>query len=503
MRSFRLSVGIATVVAAAAFGMILTGSLHITPTISAAKTPAPVSTSAAATAPAPAVRGLALPSFPDVADNVLNSVVAITSREIVQTSGRGNSPFGQGDPFEFFFGPRRGQPQQRSQTAGGSGFIVSSDGEILTNNHVVSGAQKIQVKLRDGEILTAHVLGTDPATDVALIKIDSKHNLPALNLGDSSRLRVGEWVMAVGNPLNFEGTVTVGVVSGKGRAGLSGDPNTRSFENFLQTDAAINFGNSGGPLVNTAGEVVGINTAMIQPAQNIGFAIPINTARAILPQLKSKGKVTRSMLGVRIGPVDQDHMQAFHLPSMNGAFVESVDSDGPGGKAGIEHGDTIVRVDDAEVKETRDLIDYVSAKAPGSKVKLTVLRDGKPRTITATLTEREASASEDNEKTAAKGTAQGRLGVAATNLTADIRRELNVPSGVSGIVIESVNPTSPAAEEGLAEGDVITEINGAQVSSVSQFRTELEKVKKGEYIRLYVRRFGQQEISRYVVIKPE
>jgi serine protease Do len=254
--------------------------------------------------------------------------------------------------------------------------------------------------------------------------------------------------------------------------------------------------------VNTAGEVVGINTAMIQPAQNIGFAVPINTARAILPQLKSKGKVTRSMLGVRIGPVDQDHMEAFHLPSMNGAFVESVEPNGPAGKAGIEHGDTIVRVDDIEVKETRDLIEYVSAKAPGTKVKLTVLRDGKPRTITATLTERETP-SEDTEQAASKGTAQGRLGVSATNLTADIRRELNIPSGVSGIVIESVNPTSPAAEEGLAEGDVITEINGAQVSSVSQFRSELEKVKKGEYIRLYVRRFGQQEISRYVVIKPE
>src|SRR5262249_20127579 len=404
----------------------------------------------------------------------------------------------------FFFGPRRGQPQERTQTTGGSGFIVSSDGEILTNNHVVSGAKKIQVKLRDGEVLNAHVVGTDPATDVALIKIDSKHNLPALNLGDSQRLRVGDWVMAVGNPLNFEGTVTVGVISGKGRGGLSGDPNTRSFENFLQTDAAINFGNSGGPLVNAAGEVVGINTAMIQPAQNIGFAVPINTARAILPQLKTKGRVTRSMLGVRIGPADQDSKEAFLLPSMNGAFVESVEPDGPAVKAGIEHGDTIVRVDDLEVKETRDVIDYISAKTPGSKVKLTVLREGKPRTITATLTEREASPSDESEPASSKSTPQGRIGLSATHTTSDIRRRLGIPTGVSGIVIESVNPVSPAAEEGLAEGDVITEINGARVASVSQFRSELEKVKKGDYIRLYVRRFGQQqEISRYVVIKPE
>jgi serine protease Do len=196
-------------------------------------------------------------------------------------------------------------------------------------------------------------------------------------------------------------------------------------------------------------------------------------------------------------------MQAFHLPSMNGAFVEAVEPNGPAGKAGVEHGDTIVRVDEIDVKETRDLIDYVSSKAPGTKVKLSVLRDGKPRTISATLTEREPSPSDDNEKSASKGSAQGRLGVSATDLTPAIRRELGLPSGVSGIVIESVNPTSPAAEEGLAEGDVITEINGAQVSSVSQFRSELEKVKKGDYIRLYVRRFAPQEISRYVVIKPE
>ncbi len=504
MRSLRLSVGIATVAAAAAFGMILTGSLHVTSPISAAKTPAPVASPAAPAAPSAVGKTLALPSFSDVADNVLNSVVSITSREVVRTSGRGNSPFGQGDPFEFFFGPpRRGQPQERSQTAGGSGFIVSSDGEILTNNHVVSGAQRIQVKLRDGEVFTARVLGTDPATDVALIKVDAKHNLPALNLGDSQQLRVGDWVMAVGNPLNFEGTVTVGVISGKGRAGLSGDANTRTFENFLQTDAAINFGNSGGPLVNAAGQVVGINTAMIQPAQNIGFAVPINTARAILPQLKSKGKVTRSMLGVRIGNVDQDHMQAFHLPSMNGAFVEAVEPSGPAAKAGIEHGDTIVRVDDVEVKETRDLIDYVSSKAPGTRVKLTVLRDGKTRTLSAALTEREASPSEETERAGARGSAQGRLGIAATELTSAIRQELGIPSGVSGIVIESVNAVSPAAEAGLAEGDVITEINGVRVASVSQFRSEIDKVRKGDYIRLYVRRFTPQEISRYVVIKPE
>jgi serine protease Do len=475
---------------AAAFGMVLAGSLHLTPRTLADKS-----------APAPAavgVRTLALPSFADVADEALNSVVSITSTEVVRAQA---SPFGQNDPFEFFFGPRRGGPQQdRRQVQGGSGFIVSADGEILTNNHVVAGAQKIQVKLRDREVLSAKVLGRDPATDVALIKVDAKKKLTPLSLGDSDKTRVGDWVMAVGNPLAFEGTVTVGVISGKGRSGLSEDS---SLENFLQTDAAINFGNSGGPLINASGQVVGINTAMIQPAQNIGFAVPINTAKADLPQLRSKGRVTRGLLGVRIGPVDQDIMQAFHLPSMNGAFVEMVDADQPAAKAGIQHGDTIIQADDVEVKEPRDVINYVSSKPPGAKVRLTVLREGKPQTMTVTLAERQGSESEETERAGSASTARGRLGITVTDLSPDIRQQLGISAGVAGVVIEDINPNSPAAEQGLAQGDVITEINGAQVKSVAQFRSELEKIKKGDYVRLYVRRFGPREISRYVVMKPE
>jgi len=484
--------------AAAAFGMILTGSLHVTPATSA-KSPPEASSPSTAPAPPPAAGSVALPSFANVADEALNSVVSITSTEIVKTQ-RGMSPFGQGDPFEFFFGPRRGTPQERKQVTGGSGFIIDSDGEILTNNHVVAGSTKIQVKLRDREVLPAKILGRDPATDVALIKVEAKKKLPALALGDSDKIRVGDWVMAVGNPLAFEGTVTVGVISGKGRSGLSEDS---SLENFLQTDAAINFGNSGGPLINASGQVVGINTAMIQPAQNIGFAVPINTAKGEISQLKSKGKVTRGLLGVRVGPVDQDIMQAFHLPSLDGAFVQMVDPDQPAAKAGVEHGDTIIKADDVVVKETRDLISYVSSKPPGSKVKLTVLRDGKERTFTVTLAEREAPESDDNEGAGTKGTARGKLGISVTELSPDIREQLNIPNGVTGIVIEDVGPTSPAADEGLSKGDVITEINGVAVKTVAQFRTEVEKVKKGDYVRLYVRRFAPQQISRYVVIHIE
>jgi serine protease Do len=484
-------------VGAAAFGMVLAGSLHLTPASRADKAaPAPAPATTPASAPALA-RGAGVPSFADIADEVLNSVVSITSTEIVKTQG---SPFGQGDPFEFFFGPRRGTPEERKQVAGGSGFIISSDGEILTNNHVVAGAQKIQVKLRDREVLSARVIGRDPATDVALIKVDAKSKLPPLPLGDSDKTRVGDWVMAVGNPLLFEGTVTVGVISGKGRSGLSQDS---ALENFLQTDAAINFGNSGGPLINTAGQVVGINTAMIQPAQNIGFAVPINTAKGDIPQLKAKGKVTRGLLGVRIGPVDQDIMQAFHLPSMNGAFVEMVDPNQPAAKAGVEHGDTIIKADDVEVKEPRDVINYVSSKPPGAKVKLTVLRDGKTQTMTVTLAEREPPEGEETESANSRGESRGRLGIRVTDLSPNIRQQLGIPSDTNGVVIESVGSDSPAADKGLAEGDVITEINGAQVRSVSQFRAELDKIKKQDYVRLYVRRFHPQEISRYVVITPE
>ena len=242
---------------------------------------------------------------------------------------------GGDDPFEFFFGqpfgrdPRRNAPrdddEERKETQGGTGFVISQDGYLITNYHVVENADKVEVRLSNRDRLTAKIVGKDPATDLALLKIDVQEP-PAspLELGDSDRLRVGEWVMAIGDPLNFDKTVTVGVVSAKDRSGLTADPATRSFENFIQTDAAINFGNSGGPLINVNGEVVGINTAMYRPAQNIGFAVPVNTLKTILPQLREKGKVVRGYLGINIRNVDSDRAAAFKLKSLDGAFVESV-----------------------------------------------------------------------------------------------------------------------------------------------------------------------------------
>ena len=478
--------------AAVVAGVIVTGTLNLTPPASATK--------AAASPPA---AGQGIPSFADIASGALPSVVSIVSTEIVRESGR-TSPF-QGDPFEFFFGPQPRAPEDRKQVAGGSGFVISEAGEILTNNHVVEGAQKIQVRLQDREVLTAKVVGTDPATDIALIKVSPSARLRPIPLGDSDRLRVGDWVMAIGSPMTFEGTVTVGVVSAKQRSGLSEDINSASLQDFIQTDAAINFGNSGGPLINVGGQVVGLATMVVRPAQNIGFAVPINIARKILPQLRQRGRVTRGLLGVSVRGVDQDIQQAFHLPSMDGAFVESVDPDLAAARAGVKPGDTIVKVDDQAVKSPRELIDAVSSKAPGQSVRLTLMRDSRSLTVTAKLGERQAESPAEARPSAFEGRPGGRgapdkLGLEVTELTPDIRRQLRIGADVSGVVVEDVRNVSAAADQGVAAGDVITEVNGKPIRSPEEFRGEVSRVRKGDYVRLYVRRFIHQQISRYVLI---
>ncbi|HYV41529.1 MAG TPA: PDZ domain-containing protein, partial [Thermoanaerobaculia bacterium] len=273
-----------------------------------------------------------------------------------------------------------------------------------------------------------------------------------------------------------------------------------SLQNFIQTDAAINFGNSGGPLINVGGQVVGIATMVVRPAQNIGFAVPINMAKAILPQLEQRGKVTRGLLGVSARNVDQDIQQAFHLPSADGAFVESVSPDLPAAKAGIKPGDTIVKVDHTPVKTTRDLIDYVSSKAPGQKVLVTLLRDARTVSMTVTLTERESEEKTEARPATARGRSRDKLGLAVSELTLDLRRQLGIDPGLAGVIVEDVREVSPAGDQGLAPGDVITEVNGRAVRSVSQFRDEVGRVKKGDYLRFYVMRFVPQQIGRYVLI---
>ncbi len=487
-------------------GVVLAGSANWTPAVSAQKV---------TKSPSGHTTSMTVPSFADIAAEAVSSVVSVTSTDIVKgPSRRMMQPFGGDDgggqdPFEFFFGfPHPGGPdsqgggEEHKEQSGGSGFIISDDGYILTNNHVIENGQKIEVKLNDEVTYKAKVVGKDPATDIALLKIDAREKLRPISLGDSDKLRVGDWVMAIGDPWAFDKTVTVGVVSAKGRHNLSLDPNTNSFENFIQTDAAINFGNSGGPLINVEGEVVGINTAIYRPAQNIGFAVPINTARGILDQLKSKGKVTRGFLGVNIRSVDEEAMKAFGLKNMEGALVESVEPGQPADRAGVLHGDIIVKVDDRPVKDTQDLISYVSGKSPSSKVRLTVIRDGKTKVLTAELAERRADvASGEAPGGGDKSESREKIGLSVQDLTPQMRQYYRIDDAVKGVLVTGVKEVSPANDAGLAAGDVITEANGRPVSSADELSRVVRDARSGSYLRFYVRRFGRRPVSFFAIVK--
>src|SRR5437016_1498569 len=398
---------VAIIIASVAFGIVVSADLGLMKKSNAQS--APIQTSSGP------VVSVTIPSFADVASRVMPAVVSITSTEVIKTSDlRKNHPFV--DPFEFFFPnpnqQRRPQGRQqqapdeeddeRKQVAGGSGFIISPDGYILTNNHVVENSSKVQVHYgadengNGGHTVDAKIIGRDTSTDIALLKIED-HNLPNLNLGDSDRIRKGDWAIAIGNPFQFENTLTVGVISAKGRSlGLS--EATRSFENFIQTDAAINFGNSGGPLININGEVVGINTAIRGGgAQGIGFATPINTAKRLLPMLKS-GKVIRGYLGMSIREVDEQAKEGFGLSEARGALVQRVEPGKPADQAGVKAGDVVIDVDGHPVNTNRDLIDYVSYLPVGSTVKITLIRDGQRKTVTAKTAERPLEGEQtDNE----------------------------------------------------------------------------------------------------------
>jgi serine protease Do len=486
------------VVGAVVFGMILAGGLELTvPSLAA-----PENNLSATQIAANHAEISNLPSFADLAEAVDPAIVSIQASTI-EKGAQGRGGRGGQDPFEFFFGPRdrQQQPQQPRRPgqgdeeegeefrsdAGGSGFVISRDGLVVTNYHVIEGATSVKVHLGDRDY-TAEVKGTDQATDLALLKIDAGRDLRYLDLGDSDKLRVGDWVMVIGNPLNLDKTVTTGVVSAKGRSiGISGDS---SFENFIQTDAAINFGNSGGPLVNMRGEVVGIATAINWGAENIGFAVPVSTLKEILPQLRDKGKVSRGYLGIQVRNLDYPQAQAWGLESTNGALVVSVDEDTPAGKAGVQHGDVILTVDGRKVVTTRDLIDYVSSKGPDTTVKLEVWRDGKRVSRDVRLGERpgtaqQAEVSEPNEEGGIDW-----LGIQYQDLTSDLRSGHGIPSGVQGVVVTSVAPTSPLYEQLVRPGQIITEVNGQKVSGVADFERIVKGAKPGSYLRLYVNQFA-------------
>jgi serine protease Do len=471
---------------AVAFGIVLAGALE--PGARGLASPA---AAAAESRPVPSsISASGLPSFADLAEQVLPAVVSIDAQQIQRTPTMRRR--GQENPFDFFFGPRQqpegggGEPREFRSSSGGSGFVVSRDGFVVTNHHVIENATKIRVRLEE-RWYEAELKGADPATDLALLKIDAGRELSVLPLGDSDLLRVGDFVMAIGSPLLLDHTVTVGVVSAKGRSiGLTRDS---SFENFIQTDAAINRGNSGGPLVNLRGEVVGIATAMNWGAENIGFAVPVNTLQMVLPQLREKGRVSRGYLGVNIQNLDWERAQAFGLDDPSGALVTTVVPDSPASAAGVRHGDVVVAVDGRRVRETRDLIDYVSAQGPGKKVALELLRGGKKVRVDVQLAERQLA--DEAATTGPEESSPGIdwLGLDYQDLTPALRQGLRIPDRVEGVVLRAVAASSPLYDEGLASGDVIVEVNGRATPSVGQFEREVASVPSGAYLRFYVQRF--------------
>lgn len=487
----------AVVVAAILFGMLLSGGLDITKRVDADR-PDPV--------PAASADGMVLPDFATLADHVVPSVVSVYSADVMDPSERRQQM--PNDPFHFFFGPRDDgsqRQQPRVQRSSGSGFFITASGEILTNNHVIEDADQIRVRLADEETeYRVEVVGTDPATDIALLRImKPDRDYSHLSLGDSAAVRVGEWVMAAGNPLNMEHTVTVGVVSAKGRSlGLSVE--SSSFENFIQTDAAINFGNSGGPLVNLHGHVIGINTAINAAGQNIGFAIPIDVARRILPQLRESGRVVRGYLGVSINNLSRTEAEAFGLESADGALVEQVVPGHAAEKAGLLHGDIIVSVDGQPISDTRELIDTISSMPPGTKVGLGVVRNRESRDITVTLEERELqeATTDADQGPDDEGDVFERVGVTVTELGPGARQNFRIGAEIDGVVVTRVRPLSPASEEGVQPGFVITEANGTAVTTPAELRTATKKVEAGGYLRLYVY-IPRANLYRFVILKLE
>jgi serine protease Do len=470
---------------AVVFGMVLAGALDLGPHLQAA----PASAAAPSASAGVPIGGstASLPSFADLAEKVLPGVVSIDAQTIEKENPHRRR--GQGTPFDLPFGQQRpdgDEPREFRSNSGGSGFVVSADGYVVTNNHVIEGATKIRVRLED-RYYDAELKGTDPATDLALLKIDVGRPAEYLPLGDSDVLRVGDYVMVIGNPLLLDHTVTVGVVSAKGRSiGLSRDT---SFENFIQTDAAINRGNSGGPLISLRGEVVGIASAMNWGAENIGFAIPVNTLKSVLPQLRDKGKVSRGYLGINIQNLDWDRAQAFGLKEPSGALVTTVVAGSPADSAGVKHGDIVVTVDGRPIKETRDLIDYVSALGPGKVVAIELLRDGSHLKKEVKLAERTGPEEERAPGEGEKARGIDWLGLDYQDLTAPLRQNLGIPARAQGVVARDIEASSPLVDEGVAPGDIITEVNGRAVTSGEELEKEVAKAASGSYLRFYVRRF--------------
>ncbi len=441
-------------------------------------------------------------AFATVVKSAEPAVVHVAVEKSVSRQTTTNSPYEFfNDPFfERFFGPQfrspyRSPDQQKEykQRGAGSGFIVGSDGYILTNNHVVEGADKISVRLDDKREFKAKVIGTDPQSDVAVIKIDAS-DLPVLPLGDSDSLEVGEWVIAIGNPFELSSTVTVGVVSAKGRNHMG----INDYENFIQTDAAINPGNSGGPLLNIHGEAIGINTAIFSRSggyMGIGFAIPINMAKAIKKQLVQNGKVTRGWLGVMIQDVSEDLAKSFHLEEATGVLVSEITKNSPAEKGGLKQGDVLLNLNGVPLEGVADLRNKIAMTSPDSTIKMDVIRDGEQKSLSLTVGEQP-----QNMNVLAGKAGPGLLsdmGLTLQDLTDELADHFGYQIG-QGVLITDVAPDSPASDIGLKPGQLIEEINRIRVASLSDVKSALAKSQTPGQVLLRIR---SGNYSQYVVIR--
>lgn len=460
-----------------------------------------------------AIAALAKPeSLAPLAEQISPAVVNITTSTVVEgrTGPQGIVP--EGSPFEDFFREfqdrnndgENGQRPRRS-SALGSGFVISEDGFVVTNNHVIEGADEITIEFFSGEELIAKVIGTDPKTDIALLKVEAKGPLPFVNFGDSNASRVGDWVIAMGNPLGQGFSVSAGIVSARNRA-LSG-----TYDDYIQTDAAINRGNSGGPLFNMDGEVIGVNTAILSPnggSIGIGFSMASNVVTRVVDQLKEFGETRRGWLGVRIQDVTKDVADAMGLDKADGALITDV-PDGPAKEAGLLTGDVIVSFDGVSVADTRGLVRQVGNSPVGAAVRVTVLRDGKSQTIKVVLGRRE-----DADAAEAQGTDDGNgveeepkntsiLGLTLTPLTDELREELNADASMVGLAVTEVDEASEAFEKGLRAGDIITEAGQQKVTGIEDLEARIKAAKDAgrKSLLLLVRRAGDPRFVALTLAK--
>ena len=449
-------------------------------------------------------------AFAQIAEKTSPAIVGLQTKKVIQqkSSTRDEGAFGkpfdpfEDDLFEHFFRRRspgrRGSPRSKSfQQAQGTGFIISPDGYILTNNHLVDNAEEIKVKLADGQELEAKIIGRDPETDVAVIKIDAD-DLSSLELANSDTLEVGEWVLAIGNPFGLSHTVTAGIVSAKGRSGF----HLAELENYIQTDAAINPGNSGGPLINLDGQVVGINTAIISPGGHrywagnvgIGFAIPINMAKTVYDQLVESGTVVRGFLGVVIQDLNPELAESFGLESTKGVLLSDVSKDSAAEKAGLKQGDIVIELDGQAIVKAKMLQNRIAALKPGTNVKIIIVRDGKHKDFVVELGER------PSKKQLADGRSEtlGQLGLSVQELTEDIAKQMGY-EGLKGVVVSQVKVDSVANFAGITRGTLITEVNHKPIESVNDFNEAVEQaVKEQKNILLLIR---DKHYTSFVVLK--